>query len=239
MSKHVFSWCVRKTNHSGYLLITGTQIYPLTPLLPLRTDYTGVLGANITTLIITVLATGFLLALTHKVWLAWLGRYLIRTTPLVQADIVVVLSGDRNGNRLLKAVELVDQGFASTILITGPEGFYGARESDLAIDFARRQGLDLKILQPFVVDITSTLEETLAIDEELRSRDISRALVVTSEYHSRRANFILSRYGSENINYVLVTAEDPQFDPQTWWETRDGRKIVVVEYMKTLHSWFE
>jgi uncharacterized SAM-binding protein YcdF (DUF218 family) len=198
-----------------------------------------VLDASINTLIITVLVVGFLLSLTHRVWLAWLGHYLVKITPASPADIVVVLSGDGSGNRLLKAVELVDQGLASNILVTGPRGPYGTRESDLAIDFARQQGLDPKILEPFVVDVTSTLAETLAIDEELRSRDVDKALVVTSEYHSRRAHFILSKYGAKNISYIVLTAEDPQFNPQTWWKTRGGRKIVVVEYMKTLHSWFE
>ena len=106
-----------------------------------------------------MLAAGIFLALTHTVWLAWLGRFLVKTDAPEQAGIAVVLSGDGNGHRLLKAVEVVEQGYAPKVLIVGPEGSYGARESDLAMDFARRRGLNTAILDPFVTDISSTFEE--------------------------------------------------------------------------------
>lgn len=183
--------------------------------------------------------TGVLLVLTRNVWLAWLGHYLIKITPPEKADIVVVLSGGITGHRLLKAIELVEQKFAPRVLITGPAGPYGIRESDLAMNFAKQRGLDTAVLEPLVTDITSTLEEALAIDKELRRRAITKALIVTSGYHSRRAHSIFQKRGSKGVNYRVIASEEPLFDPQTWWRTRDGRKILVIEYMKTLNSWFE
>ena len=204
-----------------------------------RTHYTGELAPGGRTLILVVLAAGIFLALTHGIWLAWIGRFLVRTDPPEKAGIAVVLSGDGNGHRLLKAVELVEQGFAPKVLIVGPEGSYGARESDLAMDFARRRGLNTEILDPFVADITSTLEEALVVDEELRRRGIDKALVVTSEYHSRRSRFIYRNRVSGEVKYLVVASDDPRFDPGAWWKTRAGKEILVIEYVKTLNSWFE
>ena len=185
------------------------------------------------------MSAGFFLALTHGIWLAWLGRFLVNTDPPEAAGIAVVLSGDGNGHRLLKAVELVEQGFAPKVLITGPEGSYGARESDLAMAFAQRRGLNTDILDPFVTDITSTLEEALAVDEELRRRGIDKAIVVTSELHTRRSRFIYRHRTAGRVTYLVVASDDPRFDPDAWWKTRDGREICVIEYAKTLNSWFE
>jgi uncharacterized SAM-binding protein YcdF (DUF218 family) len=136
-------------------------------------------------------------------------------------------------------VELAEQGFAPRVLITGPRGPYGVRESDLAIDFARQHDLNTDILESLCADINSTLEEALIVDKELQRLTLSTALIVTSEYHSRRAWSIFHKYGSKKIRYTIVASKDPLFDPKTWWRTRNGRKTFVVEYMKTLNSWFE
>ena len=186
-----------------------------------------------------MLSAGFFLVSTHTIWSAWLGGFLVKSDPPQPAGIVVVLSGDGNGHRLLKAVELVQQGFAPKVLITGPEGSYGARESDLAMAFARQRGLNTGVLDPFVTDITSTLEEALAVDEELRRRGIDKAIVVTSEFHTRRSRFIYWNRTSGEVEYFVVASDDPKFDPDAWWKTRDGREILVIEYAKTLNSWFE
>ena len=172
--------------------------------------------------------------------MAWLGRSLVKTDALDRAGIAVVLSGDDGaGHRLLKAVELVERGFAPSVLLTGPRVAYGARESDLAIDFARRRGLDPVILDSLATDAKSTREEVLAVDQELRRRGIDKALVVTSEYHTRRSRFLYRKHGSGEVRYLVAASDDPLFDPDAWWKTRDGREIFVIESVKTLNSWFE
>ena len=186
-----------------------------------------------------MLSAGLLLAITHTIWFAWLGRFLVKTDSPEAVGVAVVLSGDGNGHRLLRAVEVVEQGFAPKVLITGPEGSYGARESDLAMAFARRRGLNTEILDPFVADITSTLEEAHAVDAELIRRGIDKAIIVTSEFHTRRSRYIYHNRTSGKVEYLVVASDDPRFDPDTWWKTRDGREIFVIEYAKTLNSWFE
>ena len=186
-----------------------------------------------------MLAAALLLGVTHPVWLGWAGNFLIKTDPVEAADIVVALAGDGGGHRLLRAAELVEQGYAPRVLIPGPRQAYGVRESDLALEFARRKGLDLEVLEGFPIDATSTLEELAFVDRELQRRGVKKALVVTSNFHTRRARNIYRLHASEAIQYIFVAADHPDFDPNSWWKTRDGKEVLVIEYIKTLNSWFE
>ena len=186
-----------------------------------------------------MLAIVLLLSVTHPVWLGWAGNFLVKTDPLEAADIIVALAGDGSGRRLLRAAELVEQGYAPRVLIPGPRTAYGARESDLALEFARREGLDMEVLEGFPVDVTSTLEELAFVDRELQRRGVKKALVVTSNFHTRRARNIYRKHTSGAIEYIFVAADSPRFDPDSWWKTRDGKEVLVIEYIKTLNSWFE
>jgi len=187
----------------------------------------------------TVLASVLLLSVTHPVWLGWAGNFLVKTDPLEAADIIVALAGDGSGRRLLRAAELVERGYAPRVLIPGPRTAYGARESDLALEFARREGLDMEILEGFPVDAASTLEELAFVDRELQRRGVEKALVITSNFHTRRARNIYRKHTSGAIEYIFVAAGSPHFDPDSWWKSRDGREVLVIEYIKTLNSWFE
>lgn len=167
------------------------------------------------------------------------GRFLVRTDPLERAEIVVALAGDGSGARVMKAAELVDQGYAPGVLVNGARLFYQIGEARAAIEFAAGRGVRREILEPFVVHANSTLGEALETDRELRRRGVRRALVVTSNFHTRRARSIFRRFGSGEVSYVFVAADAAEFDPDSWWRSRTGKRTLLLEYLKTLHSAFE
>ena len=172
-------------------------------------------------------------------WLTWMGELLIKSDPLEKADIVVVLAGDLYGERILLAAELVEKGYALRVLVSGPKNYFGVPESELAIPFAVARGASEGIFDGFPIEAHSTLEETHRVDRELRRRGIRKALVVTSNFHTRRARYIFHKHGSKDVDYVFVAADYPEFRPEDWWRSRQGRKVFVLESLKTLHSWFE
>ena len=51
-----------------------------------------------------------------------MGRYLVDADPPVPADAALVLAGDAAGFRIIRAAELVREGFTSTVLVSGPAG---------------------------------------------------------------------------------------------------------------------
>ena len=176
-----------------------------------------------------------LIAVTHSTWMGWLGASLVNAESPVHADFIVVLGGDPYGHRVLRAAELVKQGYAPKVLVSSAPGFYDLHESDLAIPFATRRGYPAAWFIPLMHNAHSTEEEALAIFPELEKRHAHRIIVVTSDYHTRRALRILrSRWPGIEIH--MVAAADEFFSPYGWWRTREGRKVFFLEWEKTFAS---
>jgi len=53
--------------------------------------------------------------------------------------------------------------------------------------------------------------------------------VVTSNYHTRRARYILEKVFPAGIAVSVASARDGDFDPQRWWEKRRSVKIFARE----------
>jgi len=71
----------------------------------------------------------------------------------------------------------------------------------------------------------------------LRSAGAHRILLVTSDYHTRRAGKVFRR-AAPDLEFIVVAAPDEDFSAGGWWRTRDGRKVALYEWMKTVADWF-
>ena len=176
-------------------------------------------------------------ALAHPLWMRALAWYLVKAEEPSRADIAVVLAGDGYGNRILKAAELVRGGFTTRVLVSGPDGMYDSNEADLAISFAVHRGSPRSWFIPFPIRAYSTREETRAIVPELRRLGARRVLLVTSDYHTRRA-VALYRGAAPEMQFRVVPAPDRFFRPDDWWRRREGQKRFVMEWVKTIAGWF-
>jgi uncharacterized SAM-binding protein YcdF (DUF218 family) len=184
---------------------------------------------------IPVLALVFVL-LTHGMWLRLLGDFLVRGQEPFKADIIVVLGGDDRGNRILKAAELMRQGYAPKILVSAPYCCYGHIESDVAIPFAIRHGYPPDWFVSLSIKGTSTVEEAKEIVRELDRQGIGRFVIVTSNYHTRRAAAIYRGLVSGD-RFRVVAAPDWAFRPEDWWQNREGQKQAFFEWAKTMANW--
>jgi len=176
-------------------------------------------------------------AATSHWWLPAVGTVLVENDGPAKADIGVVLGGDYWGRRIDKAGQLIRQGYIPQALVSGPPGFYGYHESDVAIAFAVRQGYPAAGFIPLPHEAFSTEAEAGVVLQELRRRNIHSFLLITSDYHSRRAARTF-RYIGRKMNYLpamrMVTAPDSLFRIDRWWQTREGKKTVFFEWTKTL-----
>jgi uncharacterized SAM-binding protein YcdF (DUF218 family) len=175
--------------------------------------------------------------LTTHIWLTALGQYLVRAEPPVQADLIVVLAGDYSGYRILTAGDLVRRGFAPKALISGTSGEYGLYESDLAIPFAVKHGYPASYFVPFPNDGRSTHDEAVAILAALEKLPARRIEIVTSNFHTRRAGNIY-RSLARGLDIHVVAAPNDDFSPDAWWKNREGRKTFLLEWLKTVATWF-
>ena len=177
------------------------------------------------------------LAALHSFWLAALGRYLISADEPQKSDIAVVLAGDNYGNRILKACDLMRQGYAPLALVSGPSGYYGHYETDLAIPYAVNHGCRPEWLVAVPNDCRSTREDAALFAAELRRRGVHRYLLVTSNYHTRRAGRLF-RAAAPGLDVRVVASPDADFNPDTWWHSREAAKVFVLEALKTVTGWF-
>ncbi|MCI0363852.1 MAG: YdcF family protein [Phycisphaerales bacterium] len=186
------------------------------------------------TLIVLAVLAG-LLFLSRNVWLPLAGRSLIRDDGPAKADVAVVLAGDYYGRRVEKAAQLVRDGFVPRVIVSGPEGMFGMPESDLAIAFAVRKGYQADWFIPFPHDGLSTRAEAAAIVPELRRRNVRSFILVTSDYHTARAARIFRQAAKDGGPEMrVVAAPDRHFRADSWWKTRQGQKMVFMEWSKTL-----
>lgn len=176
-----------------------------------------------------------LAAATHSWWLAVLGRLLVRDEGPAHAQIAVVLAGDYYGNRVVRAAELVKQGYVPNVLVSGPGLIYGFDECDLEIPFAVKKGYPQSWFIRAPNQAHSTREEAAAILPELRRRGVHHFLLVTSDYHTARAARIYRAAGPD-LDMRVVAARDEYFRADSWWHSREGRKIFLIEWMKTAAS---
>lgn len=179
-----------------------------------------------------VLLAAVILGLAHNLWMPALGEYLIRSDAPEPADIGVVLAGDGYGRRILKGGALVRQGHVPAVLVSGPPGMYGYYEDELAIRFAVKHGYPEKYFVRLPNEAHSTGEEADVVLAEVRRRGLRSLLVITSDYHTRRAGRIF-RGKAPDLRIRVVGASDEYFRARDWWRSRQSRKTFITEWAKT------
>lgn len=176
-------------------------------------------------------------AFSYRTFLTAAGSYLVQSDSPEKSDAILVLAGDYRGRRILRAAELVRDGFAPMALVSGPTEMYGLNEGELAIQYAVRNGVSANYFESVPIKANSTLEEARAFAPILRERGIRRLLLVTSNFHSHRAARIFRRVMGSDILIRSIAASDPYFEPGSWWQNREGQKTVFYEYSKIVADW--
>lgn len=189
------------------------------------------------------IAGGVLLVLIAATWLlrarllTLAGALLVEDDGPRKADAILVLGGDDSGARIIKAAQLATQGYSPYVLVSGPPNLLG-HDSDTTIEFARRNGYPGTLFRPIWLppEADSTRSEATFLGNYLRTHSIDSILLVTSNFHSRRAAR-LWRKQAPWIHVAVVAAPDPSFTPDRWWKTRNGQKTFLLEWTKTLAAW--
>lgn len=176
-------------------------------------------------------------AALHTQILSAFGSYLIQAGPPEKADAALVLAGDSFGNRILTAAELLRQGYVRKVVVSGPGGNYGLHECELAIPFAVKMGYPESYFEHAEHFAHSTGEEARATLPQLRRDGYRRIVLVTSDYHTRRAAKVF-RAAAPDLTFLVVAAPDEYFSANGWWHNREGQKIFLTEWEKTVATWF-
>lgn len=167
--------------------------------------------------------------------LAALGNALVENDGPHKAAAIVVLGGDDWGTRIVKAAQLAQAGYAPAVLVSGPVSLLG-HESDETIEYARRKGFSDALFRPLPNSTDSTRSEARFLGTYLRAQDIHKILLVTSNFHTHRAAWLM-RHENPGLQVDVVPAPDPNFSPDAWWKSRGGQKTFLIEWIKTVATW--
>lgn len=165
-----------------------------------------------------------------------LGGYLVDPDRPERADCLFVLAGDLFGLRVLRAAELYRLGLAPKVFVSGPRGIFGHSEDELEIQYAREKGATDVPFMGIPNHARSTATEAVEVLPALRQAGCRSVLVVTSNFHTRRARRILTRlWPGIAVRVAAAPAED--FDPDRWWQDRNHQKTFLLEWLKTFADW--
>src|SRR5215467_5667481 len=148
--------------------------------------------------------------------------------PLDKADALIVLSGDNfYADRATRAAELFREGKARLVVASGQRLRPNAGIAELMEHDLIERGVPKEKIVRFAHDGDSTKEEAEA--KLAKARNWRKAIVVTSNYHTRRARYIFHRVFPQDIEVRVASARDGDFDPEHWWEKRKSTKEFVRE----------
>jgi uncharacterized SAM-binding protein YcdF (DUF218 family) len=170
------------------------------------------------------------------VWLVGNSAALLVVDGPEKSDVILVLAGETE-QRPARALELLQQGYASRVVIDVPADpkVYGSTYAQLAQKWAadQPQAANLSICP---IHGLSTKAESFEAAECLHKFGPRSVLLVTSDFHTRRA---LSIFRTEDPEWRFSAAaayDDTQFGRQ-WWKRRQWAKTNVDEWLRMF--WWE
>ena len=158
------------------------------------------------------------------------GQLWVLDEPAAQSDALMVLGDDNYaGDRAFHAAELYREGVAPVVVVSGRMLRQNASLADLMAHDLESFGVPATAIVKLKHRAENTREEAVEASGLIQNRGWRRVMVVTSNYHARRARFIFRRILPSNVSLRVSGARDSEFDPLRWWETRQGAKLFVVE----------
>ncbi len=160
------------------------------------------------------------------------GEFLVVDAPR-PSDVIVVLAGETD-RRPARALELLQQGYGKRVLIDVPaaSNIYTFTQLELAQKYAQSLPEAAAVSVCPIVGL-STKAETQDVEKCLTRMNASTVLIVTSEFHTRRALSIFRRELRGRTFSVAAAYDDAQFGTH-WWTHRQWAKTVVDEWLRLL-----
>jgi uncharacterized SAM-binding protein YcdF (DUF218 family) len=174
---------------------------------------------------------GFLVALSANA-----GRWLVIDQP-ERADAILVLAGETYV-RPVHAIELLHKGYAPRIVMDVPaaERIYQWTAPELAERWV--QGLaEARVVSICPIYGLSTRDESHEAAQCLtRTGPVHKVLIVTSDFHTRRAHSIF-QHEISGVQFSMAAAHNPSVFGVYWWKQREWAKTNVYEWMRL--AWWE
>ena len=156
-----------------------------------------------------------------------------RSTPAPEpqaADGIVALTGAGSNARIGAAMELLEDGKAQRMLVSGVNR-EASREDIRTVSRAVRRLYDCCVDLGF--DAANTVGNARETQEWSRAMGFDSLIVVTADYHMPRAMLEL-RGAMPKTKLTPYPVATSVLKARRWWGTSGGARLMVVEYCKYL-----
>ena len=173
----------------------------------------------------------FALYLVRHPLLRFMAESWIIEDTLDKADALIVL-GDDNfyADRVTRAAQLFREGKAPLVVASGRRLRPNAGIAELMEHDLVERGVPKGRIVRFSHDGDSTLEEAQALLRIVKERKWRGVIVVTSNFHTRRARYIFHHVFPQGVELRVASARDGDFDPELWWQKRKSIKEFTKEF---------
>jgi hypothetical protein len=192
--------------------------------------------------VVALLPAGGVVVLREPI-LRGAGGALVADDALAPADIIVVATGAGPAG-VLEAADLVASGVAPRVAVFADPPDPVDREflrrgvpyEDGAARSVRQlQSLGVTSIERIPRAVAGSEDEGLVLPGWCDERRFRAVIVVSTSDHSRRLRRVLRRAMAGHGAIVTVrSTRYSRFDPDRWWETRDGIRTQAIEMQKLL-----
>jgi uncharacterized SAM-binding protein YcdF (DUF218 family) len=203
-----------------------------------RSEQGGILVNLIVLLCVAVFC--FLVYLVRHPIMRFAAETWVINEPASHADAIIVLSDDNfYADRATRAAELSREEVAQVVVASGRRlrphaGFGELIEHDLI-----ERGVPKEKVLRFEHDESDTVGEAEALAKLAEQKHWHSVILVTSNYHTRRARYVFGKVFPSTIAVSVASARDAEFDPERWWEKRRSSKLFVHEIFGMVDAMWE
>jgi uncharacterized SAM-binding protein YcdF (DUF218 family) len=177
--------------------------------------------------ILAVLATLYLMR--EPLLRAAGGFWVVEDSP-EKSDAIILLGDDNyQADRATRVAELYRQGWAPRVIASGRFLRPYASVAELMQHDLTDRGVPAGAIHRLPSFAGNTREEAVVLRRLAERQHWRRVLVVTSNFHTRRARHIFVRVFRNSADVRIIAARDSGYDPADWWRSRLGMKIFFWE----------
>ena len=171
------------------------------------------------------------------------GEMLVMNDGMERVD-VIVLAVDADGAGVLEAADLVRGGIATRVAIFSdpPDAVdreflrRGVPYSDAAAESAGQlHALGVSSVERIPSSVAGTEDEGPALARWNAQNGLNTIMFVCLADHSRRTHRVMARaMRGKRAKIIIRYSRYSDFDPETWWRTRNGIRTEIEESQKLL-----
>lgn len=175
----------------------------------------------------------------HPLILDRMAKFLIVQDRIEKADVIVVLGGDSNGERVEEGVKLYKQGYAKYVLMSGGPLAWHLTDAQ----WMKKQAVESGIPEKSVLlqdKSRSTIDDARFCLPIIVGHNFKSVILVTSPSHSRRAARVFRKvFSKDGIKISVQPVEKSEFNPDRWWTRHEDTGLVVWEYVSFVLYWLK